>query len=131
MNKHQTNTTCVKGKSFCSFDRGFGATGKADEASLKAAVEPGVPGRCCWAAMRAFKKSMLGSSEPALCAGREGSADNSGGSLDPRLNPAPSTRMNSCCCASDHAGGSKDVVSARLFSRSARCLPAEPDTGSG
>ena len=81
--------------------------------------------------MRAFKKSMLGSSEPALGAGREGSADNSGGSLDPRLNPAPSTRMNSCCCASDHTEGSKDVVSAILFSRSARCLPAEPDTGGG
>ena len=82
--------------------------------------------------MRAFKSSMFGSSETALCVGWGGPpADSSGGSLDPRLRPAPNARMNCSCCASDHDEGSRGAVLTRSFSRSARCLPAEPDTDLG
>lgn len=127
-NRHQIDITCISGKSFWSFDRGFL---EEVETSLKAVVEPGDPGRCCWAAMRVLRKSILGSSEPALCAGREWPpADNSGGSLDPRLDPTPSACI-SCSCASDHTEGSIGAVLTRSFSRSARCLPAEPDTDRG
>ena len=130
-NRHQTVITCISGRSFCSFDRGFGATEKADGVSLKAVAEPGEPGRCCWAAMRAFKKSILGSSEPALPADWEGLLADNSGSLDPRLNPALSVRMNCSCCASDHTEGSRGAVLVRSFRRSARCLPTEPDIGRG
>jgi len=133
-NKHQTDVMCIRGKSFCNFDRGFGIKGKAEEASLEVVVAPGVPDRCCWAAMRAFRRSIFGSSETALCEGWEGPrAENSGGSLDPRSDPMPmpSARMNCCCCASDHTEGSGGALLAMSFSSSTRCWPAEPDTDRG
>ena len=49
-----------------------------------------MPGRCCWASIRALRSSILGSSETALCRGWGGPpADNSGGSLDPRPGSSP------------------------------------------
>lgn len=130
-NSNQTDITCISGKSFCNFDRGLGGTRRAGGESLKA-VDPGVPGLCCWAAMRAFRRSKLGSSEAALGGGWKGPpADSNGGSLEPRSGPTPSACMNCCCCASDHAEVLRGALLTRSFSRSARCLLAVSDTDRG